>query len=76
MTLEKYFCQKCGAELTKHSRICPNCGCKNILVKKNHEGVLVLQGFRRIRGKSTGFKKFVIEILKEFRYSYLKYLNN
>ena len=64
MTLEKYFCQKCGTELKKHDRICPNCGCDNIFVKKNLEGVLILKGFRRIRGKLVGFKKFAIEILK------------
>jgi len=64
MILEKYFCQKCDTELKKHERICPNCGCNNIFVKKNLEGVLILKGFRRIRKKIIGFKKFAIEILK------------
>jgi hypothetical protein len=64
MILEKYFCQKCDTELERHKRICPKCGCTNIFVKKNLEGVLILKGFRRIRGKLIGFKKFAIEILK------------
>jgi len=69
MVLDRYFCQKYVKELTKNQRSCPNCGCDNIFVKKNLKGVLTLKGFRRIREKSAGFKKFVIEILKEWQSS-------
>ena len=64
---ERYFCQKCGEELKKNQRPCPNCGCANVFITKSLDGELTLKGFRKIGKKSEGFKRFAIEVKTGWR---------